>query len=285
MFPELLAVVIISVVIFLFILVLGNDLFAIMVDEQVHHLHLIVFYASFSSAPRVARMPEPVTRYISWSLGEHRKPVSCLHIRHNGRIRFGKTGRWMKLNGEAFFSLAAPGFVWHATITCAPGIWLESLDYYVHHQAGTNLNLFSFLPLNNSHKEEIKTSSLSRYLTSMPLFPMLFCSSDTIRWEPVDDSMAKAVIRDKDRSAEALVRFNGRGWIDSITIDKRAHMTTGKPAPGPTACRFSSYADVEGYRIPMQIETDLILPDGSSVFAEYTVMEIGFDTPEQKKGA
>ncbi|WP_321505028.1 DUF6920 family protein [uncultured Methanoregula sp.] len=254
-----------------------------MVEEQVRYLRLIIFYAPIPPVRNTRPGPEPVARYSAWAQGANQGQVGCVHIRHAGRIRFGKKGRWMNMKGEAFFSLATPGFVWHTTIAYAPGIWLESLDYYVHHDAGMNLNLYSLVPLNNSHEEKIKTSSLFRYLACMPLFPMITGTSHFINWENVDDSTAKAIIRDNDLSVEAVARFRGRGGITSIDANQNIHPETGRPVPGHFSCRYAGYADRGGVRIPLQVSSDMILPDGECACAEYAITEIEFDTPVMEK--
>jgi len=283
MLSELLFGFIIWIVVFLFIIAVGSELFTIMVDEQIRYLRLIINYAPLPATISIPTHPEPVARYASCAVGENRDPVGCVHIRHSGRIRYGKDGRWMNMGGEAFFSLATPGFVWRATITYFPGIWLDAFDYYVDREAGMNLNLFSVIPLDNSQSDEIKEGSLFRYFACTPLVPMIHGSSDLFRWENVDDTTAKAIIWDKDRSIEALVRFDSMGLIESIEPCRKTHPVTGKLVPGLIFSNYSSYAEVEGYRIPMQIVSDLILPDGEYVHAEYSILEVEFNTPDTRR--
>ena len=274
--------IIMCISIFLFVVVVGSELFTIMIEEQIRYLRLIIHYAPLRATVGIPSKPEPVARYVSWALGENQHPVGSVHLRFTGRHRYGKTGRWMNMGGEAFFSLAAPGFVWHSTITYAPGIWLSAFDYYVDDKAGMNLNLLSVFPLDNVHNDAIKTTSLFRYLACTPLFPMIHGSAGFISWENIDDSTAKAIITDKGRSVEAIARFNGRGWIESIGMHEKTHPETGRPVPGHFACRFSSYTNVEGYWIPMQVDSDMILPDGEYVTAEYSITKIEFDTAGRK---
>jgi len=273
--------IILGISIFLFLIIIGNELFGIMIDEQLRYLRLIVFHAPTPAKISFPSGPEPLARYVAWALGEQRDTIGCVHFRHAGRIRYGKTGRWMGMGGEAFFSLAVPGFVWRSTISWLPGIWLEAFDYYVDRDAGMYLNLFSLFPLeNNSHKDELKEGSLFRYLASTFLFPMVHGSTDFISWENVDDTTAKATIRDKDHSVEALVRFNGRGGIESIESCHKNNPETGCPVPGHFASRFSGYSDEAGYRIPIQISTDIILPEGEELHAEYVITDIEFNTTD-----
>jgi hypothetical protein len=168
----------------------------------------------------------------------------------------------MGMSGEGFFSIAVPAFVWNAMITYAPGIWLETFDYYVDRKASMNLNLFSVFPLNNAQTDEMRESSLFRYLTRTPLFPMILASSPFIHWENIDDSAAKAIIKDKDTSVEAIARFDSKGRIESFESCQKTIPGTGRPVPGHFASRFPSYADIGGCQVPMQITSEMILPGG-----------------------
>jgi len=279
MLTELILGISLCIVIFSFIIVVGNELFSIMINEQLRYLRLIVHYAPLPPAVNIPQRPEPVSRYVSWALSENRTPVGCMHFRHGGRIRYGKTGRWMRMGGEGFFSAAVPAFVWHATITWAPGVWLDTYDYYVDRKAGMNLNLFSVFPLDNAQTDEMNVSALFRYLTRTPLFPTILGSSPFIAWENVDDTTARAVIRDEDISVEAIVRFDSRGMVESIESCQKTIPETGRPVPGHFASRFSSWADVGGYRIPMFITSEIILPEGEYVCAEFAITLVEFDAP------
>lgn len=279
MVPDLLTLFILSIAIFLFIVVIGSELFAIMADEQLRLLRLSVHSAPLPSADRIGTGPEPVSRYLSWALMDNREPDGgCIRIRHEGRIRFGKDGRWMPSGGEAFFPLAVPAFMWRSTILYAPGIWLEAFDYYIDRTAGMNLNLFSVFPLSNGQSESLKGSSLFRYLAFTPLFPIVHATSPFIHWENIDETMAKAVISDNGQSAEAVVRFDGRGRIGSIEACGRTDPKSSRPLPGHYLNRFSSYTEMGGFHIPRQIISEIVLPEGGLVCAEYTITAVESET-------
>jgi len=110
----------------------------------------------------------------------------------------------------------------------------------------------------------------------MPLFPKIHGSARSISWENINDSTANAIISDRGWSVEALARFNGRGWIESIEMHDKMHSETGRPVPGHFACQFTSYPKLDGYWIPMQVNSDMSLPDGEYVTAEYSITEIEF---------
>jgi hypothetical protein len=286
MIAEVFTGIIIFFMLFLVIIIVGSKLFTIRVNDQIRYLSLIIFYAPLPAINSIPSNPKPGTRYLSWALGNNRDPFGEIHIRYAGRIRYGKTNRGMKMTGEAFFSLATPGFVEHTKIACSPGIWPDAFDYYVHDEAGMNLYLFSFFPLNISHNDEIKTASLFRYLASTPIFPAIYGAPGFIKWENVDDSTAKAIIHHSDQSVEAMARFNSQGWIEQIALCRKIRPEiSGRPGPGLFTSRFSSYEWVGGFRIPIQIVSDLNLPGRGYACAEYTITSIEVAMPAMMCGA
>ncbi len=87
MFSELLFGFIVGIVIFCFIIVVGHELFAMIINEQLRYLRLIIHYALLPPAVSIPQRPEPVSRYVSEALGGKRTLVGCMHFRHGGRIR------------------------------------------------------------------------------------------------------------------------------------------------------------------------------------------------------
>jgi hypothetical protein len=83
---------ILCMVIFLIIIIAGNELFAIMVDEQFRYLRLIISYAPLPEAVSIPSSPEPVARYVTAALGENKNPAGCVHIRHTGGCGMGRPG-------------------------------------------------------------------------------------------------------------------------------------------------------------------------------------------------
>jgi len=282
MLSEMIAGIIIFIAIFIIITITGEEFFTFKMREQVRYLFLIIFYAPLPRTITTLKRSPLLSLYLPWAIGEHTDPVSSVHVRHTGRFRYGNKGRWMNVDGEAFFSLAVPGFVWHTRIAYLPGIWIDTFDYYVHRKAGMLFNLFSFVPLNNAFGNEIKPASLFRYLANAPLFPMVFGTDNSIVWESVDESTARVVIHDTDLSADALVHFDGSGRIRSIESFRRSDQETGKPVPGHFVDTFSEYSNVQGYKIPMRITSELILPDGEHASTDVTITSIEYEKAGKK---
>ncbi|NMB79480.1 MAG: hypothetical protein GYA23_10365 [Methanomicrobiales archaeon] len=277
MFDLLLFTIVLCLALFLFIIVLGENLYSLMIEEQVNYLRLIVSYAALPLPRDTGLLPEPVQRYLSFAGAGTCASAESVRMKYHGKARYGKKGRWLVLGGECAFSIAVPGFWWRATLAYLPGVWLDRFDYYVDHRAGMNLNLFSLIPLSNINNSEIVSPALFRYLSCTPLFPMVHAHCTFIQWHPVDNTAARAVITDGTVSAEALVRFDERGWMESMNCIHESSTTNGQPAPGLVSCLYSSYFDFNGYRIPEVTEAEFILPDGERFEAEYILDSIDFE--------
>jgi len=277
MFDLLLFTIILCIALFLFIIVLGENLYSLMINEQVNYLRLIVAYAALPPQQNTRLLPEMVQRYISFAGAGTCAAAESVRMKYHGKARYGKRGRWLDLGGECAFSIAVPGFWWKATLSYLPGIWLDRFDYYVDHSAGMNLNLFSLIPLSNINNSEIVSPALFRYLSCTPLFPMVHAHCTFIQWHPIDNTAARIVITDGMTSAEALVQFDERGWMESMKSIRESSTMNGKPAPGLVSCRYSSYFEMNGYQIPEVTEAEFILPDGERFEAEYILDSIDFE--------
>jgi hypothetical protein len=250
-----------------------------MVDEQVRYLRLIALYAPLPAQAINRLQPEPVSRYLTWAAGNKPNPAGCAHIQFSGRIRFDKNGRWMKMGGKGYFSLAVPAYVWHATIAYAPGIWIEASEYYVHRSAGVNFNLFSFLPLNNAHNSGIARPALFQYLAFTPLFPHVLGSPPAVSWDHVDDTAAIATIHHADVSTQALIRFDGKGRLESMALHDPLSPARNQPIPGIFSCGYSCYEEKGGYQVPLKVIVEQHLPDGAYACVEYSVTAIDYTHP------
>lgn len=278
--PDLLILTIIfSIAIFLFAVAIGSNLFMIMVDEQVRYLRMIAFYAPLPAQESNRLQPEPVSRYLIWAAGNKPNPAGCARVRFSGRMRLGKNRRWMKVGGSGYFSLAVPGFVWHTTITCAPGIWIEACEYFVHRSAGVCFNLCSFLPLNNVHSSEIARPALFQYLAFTPLFPHILDALPAVSWDPVDDTAAIATIHYADVSTQALARFDGKSRLESMAFHDPLSPARDQPTLGIFSCSYSCYEERGGYHVPRQVVVEQHLPDGAYACVEYSVTTIDLTLP------
>jgi uncharacterized protein DUF6544 len=52
-------------------------------------------------------------------------------LKHDGLFRTTPDQRRFRIEGEQYFTVARPGFVWNASIRLAPFLWIEARDRLV----------------------------------------------------------------------------------------------------------------------------------------------------------
>jgi hypothetical protein len=103
--------------------------------------------------------------------------------------------------------------------------------------------------------------ALLRYLAEAAWLPTALLPVSGVRWEPVDDSTARATLTDRGTTVSMDVHFSAGGEIQRISA-LRHRDVNGTPVLTPWVGRFSSYARVEGMMVPTEGEVGWELPDG-----------------------
>src|SRR6185436_19203282 len=79
-------------------------------------------------AARRNSLPEPIQRYLRYAIAEDARAIRTAHLKHGGFFRTDPNQRWLPIQGEEYFTVAKPGFVWNATVRLAPLLWFAARD-------------------------------------------------------------------------------------------------------------------------------------------------------------
>src|SRR5688572_18475005 len=74
------------------------------------------------------RLPEPVRRYLRYAITDSAPDIRTAYLTHDGSFRTAPSQPWFKIRGEELFTTGRPGFVWNATISPLPILWIEARD-------------------------------------------------------------------------------------------------------------------------------------------------------------
>ncbi|MEN8614798.1 DUF6544 family protein [Dehalogenimonas sp. THU2] len=194
----------------------------------------------------VTRLPPPVQRYLKKVVKEGTPYISTAHLKQSGKIRFNN--RWINLSANQYYTVEPTGFIWNAKMKLGPA-WLTTRDCCQKGKGNMLIHVLSALPLFDVTGKEMDHASILRYLSELPWLPTAFLH-DSIRWEAVDDSSAKATITDGGLSASGVFHFNGNDEITSFTSSGRFRSDTGKITPWSGT--FSNYREFGGILIPSE---------------------------------
>lgn len=235
-----------------------GKLFAI--SEEIHDIY---------SREKIRGLPQPVQRYFDYSLQDHQKYVSYARLKHSGLFRPAK--KWMPIQGQEYFTVQPPGFVWFGKAG-----FMSGKDSYYDGTGNLKIRLLSILKLVDVKGIEANQGELLRWLGETPLFPTALLPSKKLRWEPVDDSSVKAILTDKNLTIEGMFNFNEQGQITRFKAKRYKDKTLEN-----WTVHYEDYRKISGMQIPFRVEAIWNLESGDFSYARFQIDKIEYDIPSK----
>ncbi|TET50592.1 MAG: hypothetical protein E3J58_03310 [Actinomycetota bacterium] len=222
------------------------------------------------------KLPEPVKKYFKYVLKEGSGHINNIIVTQSGGIRLKENQKWIPFKAVQYFSGQKPGFIWIASASTNPFIWISVRDRYIGQKGNMLIKLFSLFTLINAAGKEMDISSFIRYFSEAPWFPTSLMPSRFLRWEPIDSGSAKALIIDGENRAELIFDFNSRGEIIRVTTYDRYRSVDKEYCKEKWTGYFKDYKEVEGIRIPTHIEAEWNSGDSDFKYIKIDVKKIEF---------
>ncbi len=226
-------------------------------------------------------LPAPVERYFAFAMPSQTMRVHTAHIRWTGEFQMRPGAGWSSFEAEQDFTTFPPGFVWDARIRMMPLVPVRVRDSYMAGQ-GTMLGRVGGVVtvVNQGGTTEIAASALARWLGEAVWFPTALLPHATrdegVQWDAIDDSTARATIRDGASQVSADFHFAPTGEITSMTA-LRYRDVNGANVLTPFEGRYREYAHINGIMITMFAEVAWLLPEGRFAYWRGHPAEVRYD--------
>jgi hypothetical protein len=224
-------------------------------------------------------LPPPVRRYAEACGAARHSPVRAARVRHGGTFRPRPDRPWLAIRGEQYFASDPPGFVWWGRVRVAPGVWIDARDRSIEGVGNMRIMLASTLRLADVRGRELDEAALQRLLAEMVWFPTALLDARHVRWEPVDDTRARATLTVRGREGAATFHFDANGLPSRITAD-RYRDVDGEAVLTPWTGECGSYRDVDGLRVPFRLEAIWHVSGRAEAYARFTVESLELDRAE-----
>lgn len=230
-------------------------------------------------AADMARLPEPVQRYLGVALPEGSRAIAAADIATEGSFNLSPTGEaWVRFRSEQRVVTRRPGFVWNARMPVAPGLPVRVHDAYASGEGVLHPSLLGLLPLGAARgTPELAQGELMRWLAESAWYPTALAPGQGVRWEAVDARSARATIEDGTVAATLLFRFGDDGLVESVRAEARGRTVGRSVVPTPWEGRWSDYREVDGLRVPTRGEVAWITAEGRRPYWRGRVTAISFE--------
>lgn len=221
-------------------------------------------------------LPDPVRRYLRYAILKGAAAIQTVRLKHNGFFRTRPGQRWFPVQGEEYFSVGKPGFVWTATIRPAPFLWIEARDRLLSGRGHMLVRFNSTFTIADASGKEIDQGALLRWLAEAVWFPYGFVG-EGIRWEPIDDRSARATLLQGELPVSAVVEFDEEGKLVRIRGDRYRDVGGGRAVLTPWIGRCTDYREFNGFRVPASVEVIWDLADGEFSYARFRVTTLEYN--------
>jgi hypothetical protein len=224
-------------------------------------------------------LPPPVQRYFRAALTAGQPIVAAARVAHAGQFNTGTArATWRPFTSDQLVITRRPGFDWDARIRLAPGVHVCVRDAYVAGEGTLHAALSGLITLADLRgTPELAEGQLTRFLAEAAWYPTALLPSQGVRWDAVDDTLARASLVDGASAVSLEVRFDAEGLIHTVYAAARARTVNGALVATPRQGRFWAYDVRDGMRVPMQGEVAWLLPEGPLPYWHGRVTAISYD--------
>lgn len=247
----------------LIILVIGLINFNHNVSKEVN----ILFRSSKEKEKRITiqdidHLPKLLKNYIIKTriLGKYMN--SNLVLKQKGRIRSGKSKKWMSFKATQYFSWKHPGFIWKAK-----SFPILVRDKYLNDIGEMKINLLGLKSIETSSGDKINQGALLRYLGELSYYPHGFLD-DRIIWEEINSKTIKGILTIKGTSVAGFFSFNVEGFITSFKAERYKTNTLEK-----FIGVVSEYKSFEDMILPSKMKAIWNLKEGDFEYFNATIID------------
>lgn len=225
-------------------------------------------------------LPDPIRRYLRYAIPEGALALRTVRLKHDGFLRIKPGERWHPVEGEQYFTVAEPGFVWHASARLAPFLWIEARDRLLSGRGNMLVKLVSTFTIADAGGAEIDQGASLRWLAENAWFPYAFVG-DSIEWTPIDARSARVTLRHDGLPASAVLDVDDEGKLAGLRGDRYRDVGGGRAVLTPWGGRYSDYREFNGFRVPSSVEVFWLLEDGEFTYARFRVTALEYNVADR----
>jgi hypothetical protein len=222
------------------------------------------------SVDELAALPRPVARFFRSTMRDGQRIITHARITWQGEFNMGQPGKdnWRPFTAVQDFVPGAPGFIWNARITVAPGVPIFVRDSFVDGRGTMRGAVLGLIPVVDvTDTPTLASGALQRYLGEAAWLPTALLPRQGVSWTAVDDTRARATISAGRTTVSLEFEFDDRGRNVSVFAPDRFYDDgTGRPVAQPWHARSLRFREHEGMISATEAIAEWHLPTGTYAY-------------------
>lgn len=237
--------------------------------------------ASAIDTAALAALPAPVRRYLAYTGADRAPTARVARYRFTGEVRIPLTGDrarvanatpWMPAQGQQVMALSTQGlgYVWDSRWQ-SPAGHIDVRDAYIDGQTHIWAIRADGRVMMDERDPSIDRTYMVRFFAEATQSPTMLMPSNHLRWEPISDSAARAVLRHGATEARMECHFEPSGALTRCESDDRLLRYSGDVAERWVPARWvparwvmtrTDYQPLGGMRLPTRMTVRWRLAEG-----------------------
>jgi hypothetical protein len=261
---------------------IGSQRFGALVTREVNQLYAEPGpgVGPVEIAARWDTLPEPVRRHLRYAIPAGTPAIRTVRLFHAGTFRTKADAAWSPIEGEEYFTVGKPGFVWAARMEASPALWIAVRDRAIDGRGSMLVKVYSTFTVADASGARIDEASRMRWLAETVWFPSALAGKG-IGWEAIDAHSARATLLDGGSPVSLVFEFDDEGKISGMHGERYFDSGDGKGVLEPWLGRVGDYRELGGIRIPASVEVAWGLPAGEFTYARFHVTAVEVNHPQR----
>lgn len=270
-----------------------HPLMRVRADTEIARLRQHAQVAPAVDAYDPVQIPAPLRRYFAYTGADRAVPARWARFRFTGEVRIPLTGDrqavqratpWMTAEGvqEMAMSVAGLGYVWDSRWR-SPAGGVDVRDLYLDGETHVWAIRDDGRTLIDEQHGELARTYMIRFFAEATQSPTMLLPGKHLRWEAVDDTRARAVMRDHGVEARMVCSFDPEGALTECESEDRLLRYSGDVAerwiPARWVMTRSDYREQERLRLPTRMSVSWRLPGGEFEQLRAAVETVSFEVP------
>lgn len=239
-----------------------------------------------AESPRASRvqqsdlsgLPPPVQRWLQGAGVVGQSRPRTVRLRQEGFMRPAPGKGELDAHAVQYFRVDEPEFLWRVRAFGPAGLPIAGRDSYEAGRGRMVIALLSMVRVADAHNSKIDQGALLRYLAETVWFPSAALSS-FIRFQPVDDRRAQAIMTWGGVEASAEFHFDAQDRVAAITARR---YFGGEPDAKleDWEITMTAWEQRGGCLVPVRGEVAWNLPAGRYTFYRWSLPALDVDPAE-----
>lgn len=223
-----------------------------------------------------AALPAPVQRSFAYVFRGPVKAHGMVRIEADGDFRRPQTETFAPTTAGQVIAVGTPALMFSATTPVGPLLWARAFDFFAEGEMVMSARILSTLTVVDERgSPELDLVSLRRWLLESALYPQALLPGGPVRWEPIDETRARAVVEARGRRATMIAHVDAVGRMTSMTAEEDSDPTMSYHGSGEHVSR-SDHRQVDGQMIPMRFVISRVADGARHPFWDGTITSIRF---------